>query len=92
MKFQSDDITRLIRACRMYQDQTGSEYMWEQYEKLIEKLEYYEDENNVGQCTQNHTFKKSQMNVLLYGGSGIDSGKKSIRGTRSETKVVPMRQ
>ena len=32
----------------MYQDQTGSEYMWEQYEKLIEKLEYYEEENNVG--------------------------------------------
>jgi hypothetical protein len=48
MKFNSDDITRLVRACRTYQDQTGSEYMWEQYEKLIEKLEYYEEENNVG--------------------------------------------
>ena len=48
MKFNSDDITRLFRACRNYQDETGSEYMWEQYEKLIEKLEYYEDENNVG--------------------------------------------
>ena len=48
MKFNSDDITRLIRACRNYQDETGSEYMWEQYEKPIEKLEYYEDENNVG--------------------------------------------
>ena len=30
----------------MYQDQTGSEYMWEQYEKLITKLEYYEEEHN----------------------------------------------
>ena len=48
MKFNSDDITRLVRACRNYQEETGSEYMWEQYEKLIEKLEYYEDENNVG--------------------------------------------
>jgi hypothetical protein len=46
MKFQSDDITRLIRACRMYQDQTGSEYMWDEYEKLINKLSYYEEENN----------------------------------------------
>ena len=48
MKFNSDDITRLVRACRNYQEETGSEYMWEQYEKLIEKLEYYEEENNVG--------------------------------------------
>ena len=48
MKFNSDDITRLVRACKNYQDETGSEYMWEQYEKLIEKLEYYEEENNVG--------------------------------------------
>ena len=47
MKFNSDDITRLVRACKNYQDETGSEYMWEQYEKLIEKLEYYEEENNV---------------------------------------------
>ena len=47
MKFNSDDITRLVRACRNYQEETGSEYMWEQYEKLIEKLEYYEEENNV---------------------------------------------
>ena len=47
MKFQSDDITRLISDCRKYQDETSSEYMWEQYEKLIEKLEYYDEENNV---------------------------------------------
>ena len=47
MKFNSDDITRLIRACKYYQDQTGSEYMWEQYENLIQKLEYYDEENNV---------------------------------------------
>ena len=45
MKFHSDDITRLIRACRFYQDQTGSDYMWEEYERLITKLSYYEEEN-----------------------------------------------
>ena len=71
MKFNSDDITRLIRACKNYQDETGSEYMWEQYEKLIEKLEYYEDENNVGQCIENHTSIKNQMSVPHYGGSGF---------------------
>ena len=47
MKLNSDDITRLIRACRNYQDQTGSEYIWEQYENLIGKLEYYDEENNI---------------------------------------------
>jgi len=47
MKFNSSDITRLIRACRNYQEETGSEYMWEEYEKLIDKLTYYEEENNV---------------------------------------------
>ena len=45
MKFNSNDITRLIRACREYQEQTGSEYMWEEYERLITKLTYYEEEN-----------------------------------------------
>jgi len=48
MKLNTDDVTRLIRACRMYQDQTGSEYIWDQYEKLINKLQYYEEENNLG--------------------------------------------
>ena len=45
MKLNSDDISRLIRACRMYQDGTGSEYMWDEYERLVHKLEYYEEEN-----------------------------------------------
>ena len=45
MKFNSKDITRLIRACRNYQEETSSEYMWEEYERLITKLSYYEEEN-----------------------------------------------
>ena len=32
----------------MYQDNTGSEYLWDEYEHLIHKLEYYEEEN----CTE----------------------------------------
>ena len=50
MRLNSDDITRLIRACKIYQDQTGSEYLWDQYEHLIEKLEYYHEEN----CTEEY--------------------------------------
>jgi hypothetical protein len=45
MKLNSDDITRLIRACRMYQDHTGSEFLWDEYEHLVHKLEYYEEEH-----------------------------------------------
>ena len=45
MKLSSADINRLVRACEMYKEQTGSEYMWEEYERLIKKLRYYEEEN-----------------------------------------------
>ena len=45
MRFSSDDISRLIRACEVYKDYTGSEYMWEVYEHLVTKLKYYEEEN-----------------------------------------------
>ena len=45
MKFNSNDITRLIRACKKYQDSTGSEYLWDEYEHLITKLQYYKEEN-----------------------------------------------
>jgi len=45
MKLTSGDINRLIRACEMYKDQTGSEYMWDEYEHLVKKLRYYQEEN-----------------------------------------------
>ena len=45
MKLNSVDINRLIRACEMYKDQTGSEYMWDEYEHLVKKLTYYKEEN-----------------------------------------------
>ena len=45
MKLNTDDISRLVRACRMYQDNTGSEYLWDEYQHLIHKLEYYEEEH-----------------------------------------------
>tara|TARA_B100000035_G_C20906252_1_gene511803 strand:+ start:573 stop:674 length:102 start_codon:yes stop_codon:yes gene_type:complete len=31
----------------MYKDYTGSEYMWDEYDRLEKKLMYYEEENCV---------------------------------------------
>ena len=45
MRLNTNDILRLITACRTYQDQTGSEWMWEQYDDLIHKLKTYHDQN-----------------------------------------------
>ena len=45
MKLNSADITRLILACKKYQEWTGSEYIWDEYEHLMTKLEYYKEEN-----------------------------------------------
>jgi hypothetical protein len=43
MRLKDTDITRLITACKLYQENTGSEYMWEQYDDLINKLNAYQD-------------------------------------------------
>ena len=44
MRLNESDILRCITACKVYQDQTGSEWMWEQYEALIKKLRTYSDQ------------------------------------------------
>ena len=41
----NDDISYLIIACRTYQHQTGSEYLWDKYEKLVDKLITYQEQN-----------------------------------------------
>ena len=43
MRLNDTDITRLITACKLYQENTGSEWMWEQYDDLINKLKAYQD-------------------------------------------------
>ena len=43
MRLNDTDISRLITACKLYQERTGSEYMWEQYDDLINKLKAYQD-------------------------------------------------
>ena len=45
MRFKNDDIYSLIRACELYQENTGSEWMWEQYKKLIDKLQLYQEQH-----------------------------------------------
>ena len=45
MRLNHNDIQRCITACKVYQDQTGSEWMWEQYDDLIHKLITYHDQN-----------------------------------------------
>jgi hypothetical protein len=44
MRLNDCDITRLITACKLYQEKTGSEWMWEQYDDLINKLKTYKDQ------------------------------------------------
>lgn len=44
MRFNDTDLTRLLTACEHYQESTGSEWLWEQYEGLINKLKTYQDQ------------------------------------------------
>ena len=44
MRLNTCDIYRLKQACKLYQEKTGSEWMWEQYETLVGKLEIYKDQ------------------------------------------------
>jgi len=40
-----DDIVRLQKACESYKDSTGSEYMWDVYTDLQNKLRIYREQN-----------------------------------------------
>jgi hypothetical protein len=40
-----NDINRLIRACELYKHETGSEYLVEEYQHLINKLKTYSEQN-----------------------------------------------
>ena len=44
IQFNNDDISRILRATRLYQDQTGSEYLFDEYEKLADKLQNYQEQ------------------------------------------------
>jgi hypothetical protein len=40
-----NDINRLIRACELYKHETGSEYLIDEYELLLNKLKTYCEQN-----------------------------------------------
>jgi hypothetical protein len=44
MRLNDTDIYRLIKACQLYQEKTGSEYMWDEYNDLITKLNTYKEQ------------------------------------------------
>lgn len=41
MRLKEEDITRLILACELYKNSTGSEYIWDQYDELSNRLKTY---------------------------------------------------
>ena len=48
IQFSPDEVARLLLVTRRYKDyQTGSEYQWDLYEKLEQKLLAYYEEVNV---------------------------------------------
>ena len=47
MRLNDTDLFRLIEACKLYQEKTGSEYMWDQYDELINKLRVYQEQYSV---------------------------------------------
>ncbi len=38
MRLNEADVYRLTTACKLYQEHTGSEYMYDEYQHLIEKI------------------------------------------------------
>jgi hypothetical protein len=44
-KLKNTDIEYLVLACKTYQQYTGSEFLWEKYENIIEKLTLYKEQN-----------------------------------------------
>ena len=39
MRLNESDVARAIIACKLYRDQTSSDYLLDEYTHLIEKLE-----------------------------------------------------
>ena len=38
MRLNEADVHRIIKACNLAKETSGSEYMWDEYERIIEKL------------------------------------------------------
>ena len=38
MRLNETDVHRIIKACNLAKETSGSEYMWDEYEKIIQNL------------------------------------------------------
>ena len=47
IQFNKNDVCQLIRAIQKLKESTGSEYMWDEYEKLEQKVKSYGEEVEV---------------------------------------------
>ena len=64
MRLTEGDVSRLITACNLYKEQTGSEYIWDEYQYLIEKLEKLCDQ---GYCAINDWTYRRKTEVKRKG-------------------------
>ena len=44
IQFNKNDVCQLIRAVQKLKESTGSEYMWDEYDKLEQKIKSYGEE------------------------------------------------
>ena len=44
MKLNNEDIDNLITACHSHMTTSGSEYIWDRYHELINKLKNYKEQ------------------------------------------------
>lgn len=43
--FNKNDIAKLIKACECYKLESGSEFIFDQYDELVKKLKTYLEQN-----------------------------------------------
>ena len=46
MRLSETDVHRIIKACNLAKETSGSEYIWDEYEHIIEKLRTLCDQGN----------------------------------------------
>ena len=50
MRLNEADVHRIIKACNLAKETSGSEYMWDEYEHLLQKLHDYQQEYECPDC------------------------------------------
>ena len=50
IQFNEKELSRLVSACSLAKDGTGSEHIWDDYEKLLQKIKNYQEEYDCPDC------------------------------------------